>query len=88
MPPEKHREISVKGGKASQANGRGHKFTSEEARRVGRKGGLVSAAIPGRMSELARKGGTVVSSDRAYMSMLGKKGGLAMQAAKRNAKQD
>ena len=39
MDPEKHREIARKGGKAAQATGKAHKFTTEEAKEAGRKGG-------------------------------------------------
>ncbi|AII53477.1 hypothetical protein N008_16020 [Hymenobacter sp. APR13] len=41
MDPELQRRIAREGGKASHASGRGHRFTSEEAREAGRKGGLV-----------------------------------------------
>jgi general stress protein YciG len=39
LTPERRREISTLGGKAAQASGRGHKFTAEEARAAGAKGG-------------------------------------------------
>ena len=39
MSPEKQQEIARKGGKAAHAKGTAHKFTSEEARNAGRKGG-------------------------------------------------
>jgi len=42
MSPEIQRRIASQGGKASHASGRGHRFTAEEARDAGRKGGLVS----------------------------------------------
>ncbi|TPG66575.1 KGG domain-containing protein [Hymenobacter nivis] len=42
MSPETQRRIASEGGKASHASGRGHRFTAEEARDAGRKGGLVS----------------------------------------------
>lgn len=44
MSPEKQREIASLGGKAAQATGRGHRFTSEEARAAGRKGGAKAQA--------------------------------------------
>jgi general stress protein YciG len=40
MPVELRQEIASKGGKASQERGTGHRLTVEEAREVGRKGGL------------------------------------------------
>jgi len=39
MDPEQQRRIASEGGKASHQSGRGHRFTSEEARAAGRKGG-------------------------------------------------
>lgn len=41
MSREKQREIASKGGKAAHLMGRAHKWTLEEARECGRKGGLV-----------------------------------------------
>lgn len=46
MSPEKKREIARKGGKAAHAQGRAHKWTSEEARVAGRKGGTISRRRP------------------------------------------
>ena len=42
MSPETQRRIASEGGRASHASGRGHRFSAEEARDAGRKGGLVS----------------------------------------------
>lgn len=39
MSPEKRREIASKGGKASQASGRGYRWDSEAAAIAGRIGG-------------------------------------------------
>ena len=39
MNPETRREISRKGGVAAHAKGTAHKFTSEEAKIAGSKGG-------------------------------------------------
>ena len=39
MDPEEQRRIASEGGKASHESGKGHEFTSEEAREAGRKGG-------------------------------------------------
>jgi uncharacterized protein len=39
MDDERQREIASKGGKAAHASGHAHEFTSEEARKAGRKGG-------------------------------------------------
>ncbi|QJX45478.1 general stress protein [Hymenobacter taeanensis] len=42
MDPELQRRIASEGGRASHQSGRGHRFTSEEARAAGRKGGQAS----------------------------------------------
>lgn len=42
MNEEKQREIAAKGGRAAHAKGVAHQFTSDEARKAGRKGGLAS----------------------------------------------
>jgi uncharacterized protein len=44
LSPERRAEISRLGGKAAQATGRGHRFTAEEARAAGSKGGLAMRA--------------------------------------------
>lgn len=46
MSPEKKREIASKGGKAAHARGRAHRWTSEEAKAAGRKGGSISRRRP------------------------------------------
>ena len=40
MDSEKQRSIASKGGKAAHAKGTAHKWSSEEAKMAGRKGGL------------------------------------------------
>jgi general stress protein YciG len=42
MDPEKQRAIARKGGRAAHEKGTAHEWTSEEARKAGRKGGLMS----------------------------------------------
>lgn len=39
MDPARQREIASKGGKMAHEKGTAHKFTPEEAREAGRKGG-------------------------------------------------
>jgi general stress protein YciG len=46
MDPALQRRLAVEGGKASHISGRGHKWTAEEAREAGRKGGLISRRKP------------------------------------------
>ena len=48
MDPTEQRRIASEGGKASHASGQGHKWTAEEAREAGRKGGLTSRRGPKR----------------------------------------
>ena len=43
MDPERQREIAREGGKAAHQSGNAHEFTSEEARKAGRKGGQASS---------------------------------------------
>jgi general stress protein YciG len=49
MSPEKQREIASKGGRAAHAKGTAHEWTSDEARRAGRKGGQISRGGRGRL---------------------------------------
>lgn len=51
MDEEKQREIAAKGGRAAHAKGVAHQFTSEEARKAGRKGGLASRGSRNRDEE-------------------------------------
>ncbi|MBG8552141.1 KGG domain-containing protein [Hymenobacter guriensis] len=46
MDPETQRRIASEGGRASHLSGRGHQWTSEEARAAGRKGGQASRTQP------------------------------------------
>ncbi|WP_022824673.1 KGG domain-containing protein [Hymenobacter norwichensis] len=42
MDPATQRRIASEGGKASHQSGRGHQWTTEQAREAGRKGGQAS----------------------------------------------
>lgn len=57
MSPEKRREISSLGGKSAHEKGTAHRFTSEEAREAGRKGGLAVSEDKAHMQEIGRLGG-------------------------------
>ncbi len=46
MDPEQQRRIASEGGRASHESGRGHRFTAEEARAAGRKGGQATRKAP------------------------------------------
>ena len=45
MDHGKQKEIASKGGKAAHQKGTAHKWTTEEAREAGRKGGLASRPV-------------------------------------------
>ncbi len=55
MDPAEQRRIASEGGKASHASGQGHKWTAEEARAAGRKGGLTSRRGPSLSASPAKK---------------------------------
>jgi general stress protein YciG len=57
MDPATQRAIARKGGKAAHLKGTAHKFTSEEARRAGRKGGEIVSRDSAHMAMIGRKGG-------------------------------
>jgi len=42
MSPERRTEIARKGGQTAQAKGTGHKWTVEQAREAGKKGGSLT----------------------------------------------
>lgn len=56
MTPERRREIASLGGKSAQAQGKAHRWDSEEAQAAGRKGGR--AMVESRGSEYMREIGT------------------------------
>jgi general stress protein YciG/hemerythrin superfamily protein len=56
MSEEKQREIARKGGQAGHAKGTAHKFTPEEAREAGRKGGMAVSRDREHMAAIARGG--------------------------------
>jgi general stress protein YciG len=57
MDPEQRRVVASRGGKAAHAIGRRHRFTSEEARAAGRKGGTKVSRDHEHMAELGPKSG-------------------------------
>ena len=58
MSPEKQRAIASMGGKAAHAKGTAHRFTPEEAREAGRKGGTAVSRDRAHMASIGRKGGS------------------------------
>jgi uncharacterized protein len=67
--------VAARGGRASQASGRGHKFTSEKAKEAGRIGGTKVSQDREYMVRIGRLGGTKVSQDREHMARIGRIGG-------------
>ena len=57
MDSSTQRAIARKGGRAAHVKGTAHKFTPEEARRAGRKGGEIVSRDTAHMALIGRKGG-------------------------------
>jgi general stress protein YciG len=57
MDQEKQRAIARRGGLAAQALGTAHRFSSEEARSAGRKGGEAVSGNRQHMASIGRRGG-------------------------------
>lgn len=57
MDPEKQRAIASRGGKAAHEQGKAHEFSSEEAIRAGRKGGMAVSRDSAHMSRIGKLGG-------------------------------
>ena len=57
MDRDAHRELARSGGVAAHAYGLAHRFTSEQAREAGKKGGAKTASNREHMAEIGRKGG-------------------------------
>ena len=57
MDSTTQRAIARRGGRAAHVKGTAHKFTPEEARRAGRKGGEIVSRDTAHMALIGRKGG-------------------------------
>lgn len=57
MDRQKQREIARKGGRAAHEKGTAHRFTSDEAREAGRRGGESVSSNRRHMAEIGRLGG-------------------------------
>jgi uncharacterized protein len=57
MVPEKRKAIAASGGRSTQRQGKGHRFTTSEAAEAGRLGGLETSRDRAFMSEIGKKGG-------------------------------
>lgn len=65
MSPEQHKNIASRGGKKAHALGVAHRFTSEEAKAAGRKGGAKVSRDRAHMAAIGRRGGKVSPSVQA-----------------------
>ena len=65
MDPEKQKEIAQRGGKAAHAKGVAHKYSVDEARSAGRKGGQAISANRAHMSQIGRLGGLARRAGRS-----------------------
>lgn len=65
ISPERQREIAGKAGRIAHAMGRAHKFTSEQAREAGRKGGASVSRNRAHMSAIGTKGGKARAANAA-----------------------
>ncbi len=75
MDPERQREIARLGGRTAHQRKRAHRFTADEAREAGRKGGRTVSQDREHMAEIGRRGGSTVSQDRRHMAEIGREGG-------------
>ena len=57
MDESKQREIASRGGRTAHAQGTAHKFSPEEAREAGRKGGKAVSGDRSHMARIGRRGG-------------------------------
>jgi uncharacterized protein len=78
MSKEKRCEIASKGGKIAHASGKAHKFTPDEARAAGSKGGVVISQNKEHMATIGRRGGNILAQDPGHMAKIGRLGGRAV----------
>lgn len=64
MDPERQKEIASRGGRAAHQKGTAHEFSSDEARRAGRKGGEAVSRDRSYMAMIGRRGGERRSANR------------------------
>ena len=84
MDDERQREIASEGGRAAHEKGTAHEFSSEEARKAGRKGGEKVSQDRAHMAEIGREGGEKVSQDREHMAEIGREGGESSHGGSRS----
>ena len=84
MDDERQREIASEGGRAAHEKGTAHEFSSEEARKAGRKGGEKVSQDRAHMAQIGREGGEKVSQDREHMAEIGREGGESSHGGSRS----
>ncbi len=57
ISPERRRAIAIMGGRAAQATGTAHQFTTAEAKQAGAKGGRAISKDRAHMAAIGKKGG-------------------------------
>ena len=85
MDENKQREIASRGGRAAHAQGTAHKFSPEEARAAGRKGGERVSGNREYMARIGRRGGEARHArrlERANASAIGQESGNSTQTNK------
>ena len=65
MDPERQREVSSAGGRAAHQGGRAHRFSPEEARAAGRKGGSAVSQDRQHMADIARRRGKKAATEQS-----------------------
>jgi general stress protein YciG len=65
LTPEQRKEIARRGGQAVQGSGKAHKFTQEEARAGGKKGGLTVSRDRAHMAKIGHRGAVSPRRQRA-----------------------
>jgi uncharacterized protein len=68
MDKSKQKSIASKGGQAAHRMGVAHRFTPEEAREAGRKGGSIVSMNREHMAGIGKKGGEATRKPRAPKS--------------------
>ena len=71
MDQEKQKQIARRGGLAAQALGTAHRFSPEEARQAGRKGGEAVSGNRQHMASIGRRGGIARHALRKAQSLQG-----------------
>lgn len=69
MSSEQRRKIASMGGRTAHASGAAHKFTAQEARAAGHRGGVVVSQDRAHMARIGRLGGFKRHHDRPAVTL-------------------